>query len=156
MDGISLLGAVVQVQVPAVPADISGGGGAICLWVTMAVGVLALVAAWMLARHVLCCDTGTPAMQSISNAIREGAEAFLRRQYKTIGVIAFILAILLFAGYHMSARTAPFARQSQQSLADCVARRCGDRAGGGGAVARRRRRAIPALWRSGASSVGSV
>jgi K(+)-stimulated pyrophosphate-energized sodium pump len=103
---------VVQVQVPAVPADISGGGGAICLWVTMGVGVLALVAAWMLARHVLGCDTGTPEMQSISNAIREGAEAFLRRQYKTIGVIAFILAILLFAGYHMSPRTAPFAMKT--------------------------------------------
>jgi len=112
MDGISLLGAVVQVQVPAVPADISGGGGAICLWVTMGVGALALVAAWMLARHVLCCDTGTPAMQSISNAIREGAEAFLRRQYRTIGAIAIVLAILLFAGYHMSARTAPFAMKT--------------------------------------------
>ncbi|HEV2709698.1 MAG TPA: sodium-translocating pyrophosphatase [Edaphobacter sp.] len=112
MDVISLLGVVVQVQVPAVPADISGDGGAICLWVTMGVGVLALVAAWMLARHVLGCDTGTPEMQSISNAIREGAEAFLRRQYKTIGAIAFILAILLFAGYHMSPRTAPFAMKT--------------------------------------------
>ena len=116
MDGISLLGAVVQVQVPAVPADISGGGGAICLWVTMGVGALALVAAWMLARHVLCCDTGTPAMQSISNAIREGAEAFLRRQYRTIGAIAIVLAILLFAGYHMSARTAPFAMKTVVSF----------------------------------------
>jgi K(+)-stimulated pyrophosphate-energized sodium pump len=78
----------------------------------MAVGVLALVAAWMLARHVLCCETGTLEMRAISDAIREGAEAFLRRQYRTIGVIAFILAILLFAGYHMSARTAPFAMKT--------------------------------------------
>ncbi len=116
MDVVSLLGMVVQVQVPAVPSDISGGGSAICLWVTMGVGVLALVAAWMLARHVLCCDTGTPAMQSISNAIREGAEAFLRRQYRTIGAIAIVLAILLFAGYHMSARTAPFAMKTVVSF----------------------------------------
>jgi vacuolar-type H(+)-translocating pyrophosphatase len=108
MDVVSLLGVVVQVQVPALPADVSGGG-ALCLWAAIAVGVLALFAAWMLARHVLCCDTGTPEMQSISNAIREGAEAFLKRQYRTIGAIAVVLAILLFAGYSMSARTAPFA-----------------------------------------------
>ena len=109
MDVVSLLGMVVQVQVPASPADVSGNSGALCLWAAIAVGLLALIAAWMLARHVLCCDTGTPEMQSISNAIREGAEAFLRRQYKTIGAIAVVLAILLFAGYSMSARTAPFA-----------------------------------------------
>jgi K(+)-stimulated pyrophosphate-energized sodium pump len=112
MDVTSLLGMVVQVQVPASPADISGASGALCLWMAMGVGVLALVAAWMLARHVLGFDTGTPEMQSISNAIREGAEAFLRRQYKTIGTIAVVLAILLFAGYHMSARTAPFAMKT--------------------------------------------
>jgi K(+)-stimulated pyrophosphate-energized sodium pump len=112
MDGVSLLGMVVQVLVPASPANISGDGGAICLWLAMGVGVLALVAAWMLARHVLSCDAGTEEMRSISNAIREGAEAFLRRQYRTIGVIAVVLAILLFAGYHMSARTAPFAMKT--------------------------------------------
>jgi K(+)-stimulated pyrophosphate-energized sodium pump len=112
MEVVSLLGTVVQVQVPASPAGISGDGGAVCLWMAMAVGVLALIAAWMLARHVLCCDTGTPEMQSISNAIREGAEAFLKRQYRTIGAIAVVLAILLFAGYHMSARTAPFAMKT--------------------------------------------
>jgi len=109
MNVVSLLGMVVQVQIPASPAGVSNNGGAVCLWMAIAVGVLALIAAWMLARHVLCCESGTPEMQSISNAIREGAEAFLRRQYRTIGAIAIILAILLFAGYHMSARTAPFA-----------------------------------------------
>jgi len=109
MNVVSILGMVVQVQVPASPAGVSNNGGAVCLWMAIAVGVLALIAAWMLARHVLCCESGTPEMQSISNAIREGAEAFLRRQYRTIGAIAIILAILLFAGYHMSARTAPFA-----------------------------------------------
>jgi len=109
MNVVSLLGMVVQVQIPASPAGVSNSGGAVCLWMAIAVGVLALIAAWMLARHVLCCESGTPEMQSISNAIREGAEAFLRRQYRTIGAIAIILAILLFAGYHMSARTAPFA-----------------------------------------------
>ena len=48
-------------------------------------------------------------MQAISNAIREGAEAFLKRQYQTIGVIALVLAVVVFVGYHSSARTAPYA-----------------------------------------------
>jgi K(+)-stimulated pyrophosphate-energized sodium pump len=112
MDVVSLLGMAVQVQVPLAPVDIGGDGGRLCLWVAMGVGVLALVAAWMLARHVLCCETGTPEMRAISDAIREGAEAFLRRQYRTIGGIAVVLAVLLFAGYHMSARTAPFAMKT--------------------------------------------
>src|SRR6185437_7955409 len=55
---------------------------------------------------------GTPEMQEISNAIREGAEAFLRRQYRTIGAIAVVLAVVLFAGYSMSARTAPYATKT--------------------------------------------
>src|SRR5487761_181015 len=112
MDVVSLLGMIVQVQVPMSPVDVNGDGGQFCLWLAMGVGVLALAAAWMLARHVLCCETGTTEMRAISDAIREGAEAFLRRQYRTIGAIAVVLAILLFAGYHMSARTAPFAAKT--------------------------------------------
>ena len=79
------------------------------LWIALAVGVLALLAALLIARSVLAGDLGTEDMQAISNAIREGAEAFLARQYRTIGVIAVILAIIVFLGYHASPRTAPFA-----------------------------------------------
>jgi K(+)-stimulated pyrophosphate-energized sodium pump len=74
--------------------------GRIYLWIALGVGVLALVAAIALARCVLCEDTGTPAMQDISNAIREGAEAFMARQYRSIGVMAVVIAIALFAGYY--------------------------------------------------------
>jgi K(+)-stimulated pyrophosphate-energized sodium pump len=112
MDVVSLLALAVQVPYPLSPADAGGQSGQICLWIAIGVGVLALVAAWMLARHVLCCDTGTPEMRAISDAIREGAEAFLRRQYRTIAGIAVVLAVLLFAGYHMSARTAPLASKT--------------------------------------------
>jgi K(+)-stimulated pyrophosphate-energized sodium pump len=82
---------------------------AIWLWIALGTGVLALIAAFVLARIVLSADTGTPEMQSISNAIREGAEAFLSRQYRTIGILAVVLAIVVFLGYHASPRTAPFA-----------------------------------------------
>src|SRR5271154_4517578 len=105
---VSFLAMAVQEQAAAPPAYV-GDDGRLYLWVALGVGVLALVAALMLARAVIASDTGTAEMRVISDAIREGAEAFLRRQYATIGEIAVALALLVFVGYHMSARTAPFA-----------------------------------------------
>ncbi len=58
-----------------------------------------LFVAWLLARWVLARDTGTAAMQEISNAIKEGAEAFLRRQNRTIGLMALFLGGLIFVLY---------------------------------------------------------
>jgi K(+)-stimulated pyrophosphate-energized sodium pump len=55
--------------------------------------------AWLLARWVLARDTGTSAMQEISNAIKEGAEAFLRRQNRTIIMLALVLAAVIFVLY---------------------------------------------------------
>ena len=86
------------------------------LWIALAIGVLALVAAALLARAVLAGDTGTADMQAISNAIREGAEAFLARQYRTIGILAVILAVIVFVGYHLSPRTAPYALKTVVSF----------------------------------------
>ncbi|WP_260704904.1 sodium-translocating pyrophosphatase [Edaphobacter flagellatus] len=96
-------------ETPFTPAVTDGSDGRVWLWVALGVGVLALLAAFMLARTVIAADTGTADMQLISNAIREGAEAFLRRQYRTIGTIAVVLAIVVFIGYHLSDRTAPYA-----------------------------------------------
>jgi K(+)-stimulated pyrophosphate-energized sodium pump len=52
-----------------------------------------------LAKWVLRRDTGSEAMRRISNAIREGAEAFMRRQNRTIIMLAIVFAIILFVGY---------------------------------------------------------
>ena len=109
MDVVRCVAVAVFGQVPLAPVDGSGGDGRMWLWIALGVGLLALVAAFLLAKWVIAADTGTADMQVISNAIREGAEAFLRRQYKTIGAIAVILAILLFVGYQLSPRTAPYA-----------------------------------------------
>src|SRR4051812_8327262 len=77
------------------------GNDAIWLWIALGVGVLALVAALVLARAVLAADTGTAEMRIISDAIKEGAEAFLARQYRTIGILAVVLAIVVFGGYQL-------------------------------------------------------
>ena len=58
-----------------------------------------LFVAGYLISWVLKRDTGTPAMREISNAIKEGAEAFLRRQNTTILLLAAILAGLIFVLY---------------------------------------------------------
>jgi K(+)-stimulated pyrophosphate-energized sodium pump len=96
----------------AISTDAPGavqGNDAVWLWIAMGIGVLALLAALLLARSVLSADTGTAEMRAISDAIREGAEAFLSRQYRTIGILALVLAVVVFAGYHASLRTAPLA-----------------------------------------------
>src|SRR5258705_6592563 len=104
---VSFLALAVQVAVP--PANAGNDDGRLYLWIALLVGILALGAALMLARAVIASDTGTPEMRAISDAIREGAEAFLRRQYTTIGGIAAALAVVVFVGYHMSPRTSPYA-----------------------------------------------
>jgi K(+)-stimulated pyrophosphate-energized sodium pump len=83
--------------------------GSTFLWIALIAGVLGLVFALFLARSVLAYDTGTPEMRLISNAIREGAEAFMSRQYTTIGALAIVLAVALFVGYKFSDFTAPLA-----------------------------------------------
>ncbi len=60
-------------------------------------GLISLVFSAIFARSVLKEETGNEEMQYISAAIQEGAMAYLNRQYKTIAVVAVILAALIFA-----------------------------------------------------------
>ena len=59
------------------------------LWVVPLSGLIAVLVAAYFAWDVLRSDTGTPAMQEVAGAIYEGAVAFMKRQYRTI----FLLAI---------------------------------------------------------------
>ncbi|MGZ8491610.1 MAG: sodium/proton-translocating pyrophosphatase, partial [Gemmatirosa sp.] len=69
------------------------------LWLVLGISGAALVFAVFLSRWVLARDRGDAAMQRISNAIQEGAEAFLARQYKTIGLLSIVVAALIYIGY---------------------------------------------------------
>src|SRR3989338_8947637 len=61
----------------------------------LAIGVLAIVFAGLFAFLVLRKPAGTKRMQDISAAIREGAMAYLSRQYKTITIVAIPIVIVL-------------------------------------------------------------
>ena len=66
------------------------------LYLAPLAGLLSLVFAGIFAKNVLKNDPGTPEMQEISGAIQEGAMAYLNRQYKTIAIVAVILAVIIF------------------------------------------------------------
>jgi K(+)-stimulated pyrophosphate-energized sodium pump len=65
----------------------------------MGISVVSLGAAMVFARFVLAQPQGSKEMRQIAAAIREGAEAFLKRQYGTIAKISIVLAAILFIFY---------------------------------------------------------
>jgi len=66
------------------------------LFFALACALISLVTALALMRKVLAADEGTPAMREIAHAIQEGAVAYLKRQYKTIGLILVPVAVFVF------------------------------------------------------------
>src|SRR2546425_10850868 len=77
------------------------------LGLVLVLSVFALAVAVSLAGWVLKQDNGTPEMRRVSDAIQEGAQAFLRRQYKTIGLLSIALAILIYVLYAFFRRLHP-------------------------------------------------
>jgi K(+)-stimulated pyrophosphate-energized sodium pump len=74
----------------------------------MGISVFGLLFAAYLARWVLKFSTGSAPMRRISDAIKEGAEAFLRRQNGTIISLALAFAVVLFLGYGVIRAHRPF------------------------------------------------
>ena len=60
-------------------------------------GAVGVVYGLITTTWVLKQDPGSPRMQEISAAVREGANAFLNRQYKTVAMVGVVLFALLFA-----------------------------------------------------------
>jgi K(+)-stimulated pyrophosphate-energized sodium pump len=77
------------------------------LTIVLGVSAGALVFAIALSRWVLSRSTGTPEMRVISDAIQEGAEAYLRRQNRTIAVLAVLVALALAVGYGILRQSMP-------------------------------------------------
>ncbi len=80
----------------AADLEITGSDQAILIGVAV-IAVIALVIAFVLRAGVLAAGKGTPKMQEISEAVQEGAAAYLGRQFRTLGVFVAIVFVLLFA-----------------------------------------------------------
>src|SRR6266852_6025239 len=76
------------------PVSVSGSN---LTWVIIVavVGLLALGVAGTLVREVLAAGQGTQRMQEIAKAVQEGAAAYLRRQFRTLGVFVVIIFFVL-------------------------------------------------------------
>ncbi len=69
------------------------------LYIPIVISFFAFGFAFYLIQWIKKCPQGTEKMQEIFEIIKEGANAFLKRQYKTIGIIAIALALILFVVY---------------------------------------------------------
>src|ERR1017187_1899723 len=66
------------------------------IWSVLGVAIAGLLYAFILRTQIMKKDKGTPAMQEVWNAIRQGADAYLGRQLKTILPLIAVLTVVLF------------------------------------------------------------
>ncbi len=66
------------------------------IWAIIACGALSIVYGVWAIRSVMAADAGSAQMQEISAAVREGAQAYLKRQYTTIGIVGLVIFVLAF------------------------------------------------------------
>ena len=59
-------------------------------------GILSLVYGYWAGNSVLKSSAGSEKMQEISLAIQEGAQAYLNRQYSTIGIVGAVICVLMY------------------------------------------------------------
>ena len=72
------------------------GGEWLILWLSGGSAVLALLVGWYLMVKVLQEDEGTDKMKEIASAIQVGAWAYLKRQFRTIGMILVPVGAVVF------------------------------------------------------------
>ena len=65
------------------------------LWLIVLCGVLAIAYAGWAVQSVLAADAGSARMQEIAAAVREGAQAYLNRQYTAIGIVGIVIFFIL-------------------------------------------------------------
>lgn len=81
-------------------------------WLIPAASVTALGMAWFFFRQMMKEDEGTPRMREIAEHVRRGAMAYLKQQYKVVGIVFVVLALIFaFMSYALNVQNpwVPFA-----------------------------------------------
>src|SRR5262249_24760102 len=65
------------------------------LWMIVGCGRLSIFYGVWAIQSVLSADAGSKKMQEISAAVREGAEAYLKRQYTTISIVGVVVFLII-------------------------------------------------------------
>ncbi|NLF26107.1 MAG: hypothetical protein GX589_10705, partial [Deltaproteobacteria bacterium] len=81
-------------------------------WLVPVFAVLGLVAAYMCYRSVMVAPEGNDRMKEIAGYVREGAYAYLRRQYSVVAIVVVVLCgLLAFMAFvlHVQHPLVPFA-----------------------------------------------
>ncbi len=68
----------------------------IAIWSVFGIAIIGLAYAWILRTQILREDKGTPKMQEVWGAIKDGADAYLKRQLSSILPLIGILTVALF------------------------------------------------------------
>ncbi|MCH5374617.1 MAG: sodium/proton-translocating pyrophosphatase, partial [Planctomycetes bacterium] len=98
----------------ACAADGSGGGSKfVIIWAVAFIGsIIALVQAFLFYKTMKAADEGTDRMQEIAGYVRQGANAYLKQQYKVVGIFFVIIVCLLaYAAFGLKVQShwVPFA-----------------------------------------------
>ena len=75
---------------------------------TIIVSCFALIFAWISSRWIVAQEQGDEKSKEIGNAIKQGAMAFLSREYKILSIFVLSVAVLLFIGNEDSMRLTAF------------------------------------------------
>jgi K(+)-stimulated pyrophosphate-energized sodium pump len=66
------------------------------IWLIIVGGLLSVVYGGVTITKLMAADAGSPRMQEIAGAVAEGAQAYLKRQYATIGIVGIVIFIGLW------------------------------------------------------------
>ena len=92
-----------------------------CLILVLVSAALALIFAFIKTQWIYKQDPGNERMQEIGQAVREGAMAFLTREYKVISVFVAVIAVLLFFGYKLQGGDSADGTSGQSSGEEWIA-----------------------------------
>ena len=106
------VGLLLLLAIPALAQADAAPAGRDLMWVTWIGSVAALLFALLLALSVLRKNPGTQVMQDLSRAILEGAIAYLKQQYKVVGlffILLFVVLAIISFGLKLLSPFVPFA-----------------------------------------------